>query len=55
MREQVAAEVAAGAERALASPMPEPDGATDGVFAESWRPLGDGHAPWSRYANGGRS
>ena len=55
VREQVAAEVAAGAERALASPMPDPDGATDGVFAESWRPLGDGHAPWSRHSNGGRS
>jgi hypothetical protein len=23
----------------------------DGVFAESWEPLGDGQAPWSRYAN----
>jgi hypothetical protein len=26
-----------------------PDGklATQGVFAESWEPLGDGQAPWS--------
>lgn len=52
LREQVAAEVAAGAERALASPMPDPAVATRGVFAEEWRPLGDGHAPWSRYENG---
>jgi TPP-dependent pyruvate/acetoin dehydrogenase alpha subunit len=43
------AEVAEGAERALASPMPEPDQATAGVFAETWEPLGDGQAPWSRW------
>ena len=55
VREQVAADVAAGAERALASPMPDPEGAREGVFAESWKPLGDGRAPWSRHANGGRS
>jgi TPP-dependent pyruvate/acetoin dehydrogenase alpha subunit len=41
--------VAKCAEEALASPMPEPDGATDGVFADSWQPLGDGKAPWSRW------
>ena len=38
------------AERALESPMPEPELATDGVFAESWEPLGDGEAPWSRWS-----
>ena len=53
LRERVAAEVAAGSERALASPMPEPSSATTGVFAERWEPLGDGDAPWSRYGEGG--
>jgi TPP-dependent pyruvate/acetoin dehydrogenase alpha subunit len=38
------------AERAVDSPMPEPETATDGVFAERWEPLGDGQAPWSRWA-----
>jgi TPP-dependent pyruvate/acetoin dehydrogenase alpha subunit len=37
-------------EKALASPMPEPELATQGVFAERWEPLGDGQAPWSRWA-----
>jgi TPP-dependent pyruvate/acetoin dehydrogenase alpha subunit len=46
--------VAECAERALASPMPQPDGALDGVFADRWEPLGDGEARWStwRTANG---
>jgi pyruvate dehydrogenase E1 component alpha subunit len=35
------------AARALASPMPDPDQAASGVFAESFEALGDGHAPWS--------
>jgi TPP-dependent pyruvate/acetoin dehydrogenase alpha subunit len=38
------------AEVALASPMPDPSIATEGVFAESWAPLGDGEAPWSRWS-----
>lgn len=54
LRERVAAEVAAGSERALASPMPDPATATSGVFAEEWQPLGDGRAPWSRYEGGER-
>ena len=37
------------AERALGSPMPDPELATEGVFAERWEPLGDGEAPWSRW------
>ena len=37
------------AERALASPMPPPEAALEGVFAREWEPLGDGHAPWSRW------
>jgi TPP-dependent pyruvate/acetoin dehydrogenase alpha subunit len=38
------------AEVALASPMPDPSIATEGVFAERWEPLGDGEAPWSRWS-----
>jgi TPP-dependent pyruvate/acetoin dehydrogenase alpha subunit len=41
------------AEQALASPMPEPDLALQGVFAESFEPLGDGEAPWSRWSANG--
>jgi TPP-dependent pyruvate/acetoin dehydrogenase alpha subunit len=33
------------AERALASPMPDPADALDGVFAAGWEPLGDGRVP----------
>ena len=35
----------------MASPMPDPQLASDGVFAESWEPLGDGEAPWSRWSS----
>lgn len=38
------------AEEALASPTPEPEEARRGVFADEWQPLGDGKAPWSRWA-----
>jgi TPP-dependent pyruvate/acetoin dehydrogenase alpha subunit len=37
-------------EWALAQPMPDGAGARDGVFAADWSPLGDGRAPWSRWA-----
>jgi pyruvate dehydrogenase E1 component alpha subunit len=47
---QVDEEVKAAAELALASPMPASEVAFDGVFAERFEPLGDGRAPWSRYA-----
>ena len=47
--DEVRAYVAECAERALASPMPAPETAFEGVFAEEWEPLGDGHAPWSRW------
>jgi TPP-dependent pyruvate/acetoin dehydrogenase alpha subunit len=40
------------AARALASPMPEPELAADGVFADSFEPLGDGHSPWSHASHG---
>jgi TPP-dependent pyruvate/acetoin dehydrogenase alpha subunit len=49
IRERVRAEVAACAEKALASPPPDPAIATEGVFAERWEPLGDGAAPWSHW------
>jgi TPP-dependent pyruvate/acetoin dehydrogenase alpha subunit len=35
------------AEKALASPMPDPALAREGVFAEGFEPLGDAQAPWS--------
>ena len=38
------------AKQALDSPMPDPATATDGVFADDVTPLGDGKAPWSRWA-----
>jgi TPP-dependent pyruvate/acetoin dehydrogenase alpha subunit len=52
IREGVEREVAEAAEKAVASPMPEPELATDGVFADRWEPLGDGDAPWTRWRNG---
>jgi TPP-dependent pyruvate/acetoin dehydrogenase alpha subunit len=52
IREDAGREVAEAAEKALASPMPEPDLATEGVFAERWEPLGDGNAPWARWRDG---
>ncbi|MGI9081674.1 MAG: thiamine pyrophosphate-dependent dehydrogenase E1 component subunit alpha [Thermoleophilaceae bacterium] len=35
---------------ALARPMPDPATAVEGVFADEDPVLGDGHAPWSRWA-----
>ncbi|MFT3866160.1 MAG: thiamine pyrophosphate-dependent enzyme [Solirubrobacterales bacterium] len=48
--EEVRAYVAECAERALASPLPDPTSAREGVFAVGWEPLGDGAAPWSGWA-----
>jgi TPP-dependent pyruvate/acetoin dehydrogenase alpha subunit len=50
IRASVEARVDECAEVALASPMPDPSIASEGVFAESWEPLGDGEAPWSRWS-----
>jgi TPP-dependent pyruvate/acetoin dehydrogenase alpha subunit len=47
IREEVKAYVEECAQKALASPMPEPEEALEGVFAEDWQALGDGEAPWS--------
>jgi TPP-dependent pyruvate/acetoin dehydrogenase alpha subunit len=41
------------AARALDSPMPEPELGLQGVFADDFEPLGDGQAPWSRWAANG--
>jgi pyruvate dehydrogenase E1 component alpha subunit len=53
LADRVRAEMAEAAERALASPMPDPAEAEQGVFADEWQPLGDGEAPWSRYEQEG--
>jgi TPP-dependent pyruvate/acetoin dehydrogenase alpha subunit len=55
IRESAEREVAEAAEKALAAPMPEPELATEGVFAERWEPLGDGKAPWTRWRDGAGS
>jgi len=55
IRDEVKSYVDECAKRALASPMPDPTEATEGVFAEQWEPLGDGQAPWSRWSAGERS
>ena len=47
IREDREREVAEAAERALASPTPDPELALEGVFAGGVRALGDGQAPWS--------
>jgi pyruvate dehydrogenase E1 component alpha subunit len=53
LRGEVYAYVEECAKKALESPMPEPELALQGVFADSFEPLGDGHAPWSRWAREG--
>jgi TPP-dependent pyruvate/acetoin dehydrogenase alpha subunit len=53
LREEVKAEVEAGVEEALAFPMPDPETATDRVFADSEQLLEDGLGPWSGFAGGG--
>jgi pyruvate dehydrogenase E1 component alpha subunit len=53
IRSEVRAYVEECAGKALDSPMPDPQRATEGVFADAWEPLGDGRAPWSYWANGG--
>ncbi len=50
LRRQVAEEIDAAAEEALASPMPDPATADEGVFcAGEAEPLGDGVARWSGF------
>jgi TPP-dependent pyruvate/acetoin dehydrogenase alpha subunit len=47
LRAEVKAQVDEAARRALESPLPDPETALDGVFADDFEPLGDGNAPWS--------
>jgi TPP-dependent pyruvate/acetoin dehydrogenase alpha subunit len=50
IRADVKAYVDECAQQALASPMPDPGTATEGVFADAPTELGDGRAPWSAWA-----
>jgi TPP-dependent pyruvate/acetoin dehydrogenase alpha subunit len=53
MRDDVRAYVDECSKKALESPMPDRELATDGVYAEGeeFQPLGDGNAPWSRWSH----
>jgi pyruvate dehydrogenase E1 component alpha subunit len=53
IRDEVRAYVDGCAKKALDSPMPDPELATDGVYADEFEPLGDGNAPWSRWSHNG--
>jgi len=55
VRRGVDQEVEESARRALESPMPEPELATRGVYAEAWEALGDGRAPWSHWQREGHA
>jgi TPP-dependent pyruvate/acetoin dehydrogenase alpha subunit len=50
LREEVKAAIEAGVEEALAMPMPDPETATDRLFADEPALLEDGQAPWSGFA-----
>jgi len=50
IEQSVVEELERETEWALAQPMPDPATAADGVFAEADPQLGDGAAPWSRWA-----
>jgi len=52
IRSEVRAYVEECAGTALDSPMPDPQLATGGVFADTWEPMGDGQAPWSHWSQG---
>jgi pyruvate dehydrogenase E1 component alpha subunit len=47
IRAEVTEYVKECSEKALASPMPDPDLAREGVYADDFEPLGDAQAPWS--------
>ena len=53
IRASVTEELERETEWALAQPMPDPATATEGVFATEDPVLGDGRAPWSRFAEVG--
>jgi pyruvate dehydrogenase E1 component alpha subunit len=50
IRESVRRQVEQGVRKALESPMPEPESALQGVYADRFEPLGDGEAPWSYWS-----
>jgi TPP-dependent pyruvate/acetoin dehydrogenase alpha subunit len=50
LADEVRSYVEESAAKALDSPMPSADAATDGVYAGEWEALGDGKAPWSRFS-----
>jgi TPP-dependent pyruvate/acetoin dehydrogenase alpha subunit len=50
VRDAVKAEIEAAVEQALKSPMPDPDTATDRLFADEPALLEDGNGPWSGFA-----
>src|SRR4051812_14409774 len=52
IREEVRATIDAAADEALQSPMPDPETAAGGVFADEPVLLEDGAAPWSGFASG---
>jgi len=52
LRDGVRAEIDAAVEAALAMPMPDPDTATERVFADEPALLEDGNGPWSGFAGG---
>jgi TPP-dependent pyruvate/acetoin dehydrogenase alpha subunit len=55
IRSEVKAYIDECAQKALDSPMPDPDGAAAGVFADEWEALGDGQAPWSYWTEEGHA
>ena len=52
LREEIAAEIEAGVQEALAMPMPDGDTATDRLFASEEHLLSDGRGPWSGFGGG---
>jgi TPP-dependent pyruvate/acetoin dehydrogenase alpha subunit len=50
LRDEVKAEIDAAVEQALTMPMPDPDTATDRLFADEPALLEDGNGPWSGFA-----
>ena len=47
IHEEVKREIEEGVQEALQMPMPDPESATEGLFADEANELGDGHAPYS--------
>jgi TPP-dependent pyruvate/acetoin dehydrogenase alpha subunit len=52
VRDEVKATIDAAVEQALTSPVPDPNSATDRLFADEPQLLEDGEAPWSGFAKG---